>query len=188
MMRLFAYVMMLAASGVDGFVSVARRPLSKPLRASAADCEALSARLSDAQVVEDLFLVKGELRQFLRRDQFTAALVAANGPPLSEDAAYECWLGLGGAPRPAEQKKEKQGFFASFASSIAANAAGSVDTRPKDKWGDTIPEMTIIDKLLILTAPDGARDFSPAGVAALLESAASATDYLKTAGPGSAKK
>ena len=55
----------------------------------------------DAAVLESMFLVDGAPRQFLRREQFVSSLVEASGPPLGEDAAYECWLAFGGSPRPA---------------------------------------------------------------------------------------
>ena len=57
------------------------------LRATAADIDALSARLGDAAVLESMFLVDGAPRQFLRREQFVSSLVDAAGPPLAEDAA-----------------------------------------------------------------------------------------------------
>ena len=85
-----------------------------PLHASAADIEALSARLGDAAVLESMFLIDGAPRQFLRREQFVSSLVEASGPPLGEDAAYECWLAFGGSPRPATKKKEDKGFFGNF--------------------------------------------------------------------------
>ena len=168
--RVFVVLIVLLAGVADGFLApAARRTATSLLRASDADVAALSARLSDKAIVEGLFVTaSGTPRQFLRRDQFTAALVAAPGPALSEAAAYECWLGLGGAPKPAEEQKDQKGFFASFAANIASNAAGTVDTRPKDKWGDTIPEMTIIDPALILSADAADDDFSEAAVRAML--------------------
>ena len=60
------------------------------LQASAADIDALSARLGDAAVLESMFVIDGAPRQFLRREQFVSSLVEATGPALGEDAAYEC--------------------------------------------------------------------------------------------------
>ena len=73
-------------------------------------------------------------RRIRQVDQFCQALVDATA--CSPDGAYEAWLGLGGAPKPAEKKKESKGFFGAFADSIKENAGGVKDTRPKDKWGD----------------------------------------------------
>ena len=119
------------------------------LQASAADIEALSARLGDAAVLESMFLVDGAPRQFLRREQFVSSLVEAAGPALSEDAAYECWLAFGGSPRPATKKKEDKGFFGNFVAQIAENAGGVKDTREKDQWGNPISGMTAIDQAVI---------------------------------------
>ena len=119
------------------------------LQASAADIEALSARLGDAAVLESMFLVDGAPRQFLRREQFVSSLVEASGPPLGEDAAYECWLAFGGSPRPATKKKEDKGFFGNFVAQIAENAGGVKDTREKDQWGNPISGMTVIDQAVI---------------------------------------
>ena len=119
------------------------------LQASAADIEALSARLGDAAVLESMFLVDGAPRQFLRREQFVSGLVDAAGPALSEDAAYECWLAFGGSPRPATKKKEDKGFFGNFVAQIAENAGGVKDTREKDQWGNPISGMTVIDQAVI---------------------------------------
>ena len=120
-----------------------------PLHASAADIEALSARLGDAAVLESMFLIDGAPRQFLRREQFVSSLVEASGPPLGEDAAYECWLAFGGSPRPATKKKEDKGFFGNFVAQIAENAGGVKDTREKDQWGNPISGMTAIDQAVI---------------------------------------
>jgi hypothetical protein len=119
------------------------------LQASAADIEALSARLGDAAVLESMFLVDGAPRQFLRREQFVSSLVDAAGPALSQDAAYECWLAFGGSPRPAQKKKEDKGFFGNFVAQIAENAGGVKDTREKDQWGNPISGMTVIDQVVI---------------------------------------
>ena len=117
--------------------------------ATAADIEALSARLGDAAVLESMFLIDGAPRQFLRREQFVSSLVEAAGPALSEDAAYECWLAFGGSPRPATKKKEDKGFFGNFVAQIAENAGGVKDTREKDQWGNPISGMTVIDQAVI---------------------------------------
>ena len=119
------------------------------LQATAADIDALSARLGDAAVLESMFLVDGAPRQFLRREQFVSSLVEASGPPLGEDAAYECWLAFGGSPRPATKKKEDKGFFGNFVAQIAENAGGVKDTREKDQWGNPISGMTVIDQAVI---------------------------------------
>ena len=119
------------------------------LSASAADIDALSARLGDAAVLESMFLIDGAPRQFLRREQFVSSLVEASGPPLGEDAAYECWLAFGGSPRPATKKKEDKGFFGNFVAQIAENAGGVKDTREKDQWGNPISGMTAIDQAVI---------------------------------------
>ena len=119
------------------------------LQATAADIDALSARLGDAAVLESMFLVDGAPRQFLRREQFVSSLVEASGPPLGEDAAYECWLAFGGSPRPATKKKEDKGFFGNFVAQIAENAGGVKDTREKDQWGNPISSMTAIDQAVI---------------------------------------
>ena len=119
------------------------------LQATAADIDALSARLGDAAVLESMFLVDGAPRQFLRREQFVSSLVEASGPPLCEDAAYECWLAFGGSPRPATKKKEDKGFFGNFVAQIAENAGGVKDTREKDQWGNPISGMTAIDRAVI---------------------------------------
>ena len=119
------------------------------LQASAADIDALSARLGDAAVLESMFLVDGAPRQFLRREQFVSSLVDAAGPALSADAAYECWLAFGGSPRPAQKKKEDKGFFGNFVAQIAENAGGVKDTREKDQWGNPISGMTVIDQAVI---------------------------------------
>ena len=119
------------------------------LHASAADIEALSARLGDAAVLESMFVIDGAPRQFLRREQFVSSLVEASGPPLGEDAAYECWLAFGGSPRPATKKKEDKGFFGNFVAQIAENAGGVKDTREKDQWGNPISGMTAIDQAVI---------------------------------------
>ena len=119
------------------------------LQATAADIDALSARLGDAAVLESMFLVDGAPRQFLRREQFVSSLVEASGPPLGEDAAYECWLAFGGSPRPATKKKEDKGFFGNFVAQIAENAGGVKDTREKDQWGNPISGMTAIDRAVI---------------------------------------
>ena len=119
------------------------------LQATAADIDALSARLGDAAVLESMFLVDGAPRQFLRREQFVSSLVEASGPPLGEDAAYECWLAFGGSPRPATKKKEDKGFFGNFVAQIAENAGGVKDTREKDQWGNPISGMTAIDQAVI---------------------------------------
>ena len=122
---------------------------SVTLRATAADIEALSARLGDAAVLESMFLVDGAPRQFLRREQFVSSLVEAAGPALSEDAAYECWLAFGGSPGPGTKKKEDKGFFGNFVAQIAENAGGVKDTREKDQWGNPISGMTVIDQAVI---------------------------------------
>ena len=96
-----------------------------------------------------MFLVDGAPRQFLRREQFVSSLVDAAGPPLGEDAAYECWLAFGGSPRPATKKKEDKGFFGNFVAQIAENAGGVKDTREKDQWGNPISGMTVIDQAVI---------------------------------------
>ena len=119
------------------------------LQASAADIDALSARLGDAAVLESMFLVDGAARQFLLREQFVSSLVEAAGPALSEDAAYECWLAFGGSPRPAQKKKEDKGFFGNFVAQIAENAGGVKDTREKDQWGNPVSGMTVIDQAVI---------------------------------------
>ena len=119
------------------------------LHASAADIEALSARLGDAAVLESMFVIDGAPRQFLRREQFVSSLVEATGPALGEDAAYECWLAFGGSPRPATKKKEDKGFFGNFVAQIAENAGGVKDTREKDQWGNPISGMTAIDQAVI---------------------------------------
>ena len=119
------------------------------LQATAVDIDALSARLGDAAVLESMFLVDGAPRQFLRREQFVSSLVEASGPPLGEDAAYECWLAFGGSPRPATKKKEDKGFFGNFVAQIAENAGGVKDTREKDQWGNPISGMTAIDQAVI---------------------------------------
>ena len=127
----------------------AAKTIIHALHASAADIEALSARLGDAAVLESMFLVDGAPRQFLRREQFVSGLVEAAGPALSEDAAYECWLAFGGSPRPATKKKEDKGFFGNFVAQIAENAGGVKDTREKDQWGNPISGMTVIDQAVI---------------------------------------
>jgi hypothetical protein len=123
---------------------------SVTLHASAADVEALSARLGDAAVLDAMFLVDGEPRQFLRREQFTKALVDAAGPPLSQDVADECWVAFGGSPRQAAKKKEDKGFFGNFAAQLAENAGGTKDKRDKDQWGNPIAGMTIISPGVIV--------------------------------------
>ena len=122
---------------------------SVTLQATAADIDALSARLGDAGVLETMFVIDGAPRQFLRREQFVSSLVEASGPPLGEDAAYECWLAFGGSPRPATKKKEDKGFFGNFVAQIAENAGGVKDTREKDQWGNPISGMTVIDQAVI---------------------------------------
>ena len=92
---------LLTASLLVGALSFAPKTAphrsSVTLQATAADIDALSARLGDAAVLEAMFLVDGAPRQFLRREQFVSGLVEAAGPALSADAAYECWLAFGGS-------------------------------------------------------------------------------------------
>ena len=167
-------ILALLCAAVDGFAPPSRTapsptrtaPSLSLLQASQADVQAIAGGLGDAASVEALFMVKGEPRQFLRRDQFCQALDDATS--CSPDGAYEAWLGLGGAPKPAEKKKESKGFFGAFADSIKENAGGVKDTRPKDKWGDTVVEMTIVDAATILESDAGAAGFSEAAVAAWL--------------------
>ena len=143
----------LAASLLVGALSFAPKTAlhrsSVTLQATAADIDALSARLGDAGVLETMFVIDGAPRQFLRREQFVSSLVEASGPPLGEDAAYECWLAFGGSPRPATKKKEDKGFFGNFVAQIAENAGGVKDTREKDQWGNPISGMTVIDQAVI---------------------------------------
>ena len=139
----------LCVVGALSFAPKAALPRRVTLSATAADIEALSARLGDAAVLESMFLVDGAPRQFLRREQFVSSLVEAAGPALSEDAAYECWLAFGGSPRPATKKKEDKGFFGNFVAQIAENAGGVKDTREKDQWGNPISGMTAIDQAVI---------------------------------------
>ena len=144
---------LLAASLLVGAMSFAPKKAphrsSVTLLATAADIDALSARLGDAAVLESMVLIEGEPRQFLRREQFVSGLVEAAGPALGEDAAYECWLAFGGSPRPATKKKEDKGFFGNFVAQIAENAGGVKDTREKDQWGNPISGMTVIDQAVI---------------------------------------
>ena len=144
---------LLAASLLVGALSFAPKSAlhrsSVTLQATAADIDALSARLGDAAVLESMFLVDGAPRQFLRREQFVSGLVEAAGPALGEDAAYECWLAFGGSPRPATKKKEDKGFFGNFVAQIAENAGGVKDTREKDQWGNPVSGMTVIDQAVI---------------------------------------
>ena len=119
------------------------------LQASAADIDALSARLGEKVRLASACSRRGAPRQFLRREQFVSSLVEAAGPALSEDAAYECWLAFGGSPRPATKKKEDKGFFGNFVAQIAENAGGVKDTREKDQWGNPISGMTVIDQAVI---------------------------------------
>ena len=144
---------LLAASLLVGALSFAPKTAlhrsSVTLQATAADIDALSARLGDAGVLETMFVIDGAPRQFLRREQFVSSLVEASGPPLGEDAAYECWLAFGGSPRPATKKKEDKGFFGNFVAQIAENAGGVKDTREKDQWGNPISGMTVIDQAVI---------------------------------------
>ena len=168
--RLVVAVVWLAAS-CAGFVSAPSHcARARRLSAHSPDDVAAIAKLTDRASVEALFLVGGEPRQFLRREQFCSALSDATG--VSEDGAYAAWIGLGGAPKPVEKKKESKGFFAAFADTLKENAAGVKDTRPKDKWGDTINEMTIIDVKIILESEAGAAGFSEAAVAKLLDEGA----------------
>lgn len=139
----------LCVVGALSFAPKAAMHRSSTLHASAADIEALSARLGDAAVLESMFLIDGAPRQFLRREQFVLSLVEASGPALGEDAAYECWLAFGGSPRPATKKKEDKGFFGNFVAQIAENAGGVKDTREKDQWGNPISGMTAIDQAVI---------------------------------------
>merc|ERR1719171_1134031 len=139
----------LCVVGALSFAPKAAMHRSVTLQATAADIEALSARLGDAAVLESMFLIDGAPRQFLRREQFVSSLVEASGPTLSEDAAYECWLAFGGSPRPATKKKEDKGFFGNFVAQIAENAGGVKDTREKDQWGNPISGMTAIDQAVI---------------------------------------
>merc|ERR1719478_1383114 len=107
MTRLFVASLLVGAMSFAPKAALPSRCVT--LQASAADIEALSARLGDAAVLETMFLVDGAPRQFLRREQFVSGLVEAAGPALSQDAAYECWLAFGGSPRPATKKKEDKG-------------------------------------------------------------------------------
>jgi len=164
------FVALLAARASSFVAPSQRRNVARVVatRASAADHDALSARLGDKSVVENMFIgPDGEPRQFLRREQFTTKLVQAAGPALSEDAAYECWLGFGGAPKPQEKVKEDKGFFGNFMTSIAENAAGGqAEKIDKDMWGnpDLKNIMTIIDINLIMQQDAAADGFSAAAL------------------------
>ena len=60
-----------------------------------------------------------------------------------------------------------KGFFGAFGDALKENALGVKDSRPKDGWGDTKKEMTIIDTKMImasgerLVAPFSTRDLTP---------------------------
>lgn len=139
-------------------LSAMRPPSTRELRASPADVEAIASRLNDA-TVQGLFLDDGEPRRFLRREQFMQRVAALEGTGTPSDAALlELWMYFGGAPpREPVKKKTEGGFFAAFADTIKENAMGVKDERPKNAWGDTVKEMTVIDANVILDS-DLARD------------------------------
>lgn len=136
----------------------ALRPSTR-LGASPVDVEAIASRLNDVSRVEGLFLDDGEPRRFLRREQFMKRVAALEGTGTpSEDALLELWMYFGGAPpREPVKKKTEGGFFAAFADTIKENAMGVKDERPKNAWGDTVKEMTVIDAAVILDS-DLAKD------------------------------
>jgi hypothetical protein len=109
-----------------------------------------------------LFVENGEPRRFLRRDKFVKSVVEApgDGAPPTEEAAMELWLYLGGATPPPPKKKQEAGFFGSFAAKLKDNALGSKDTRPKDKWGDTTVEITVMDSKTICLSDIGRKFFT----------------------------
>ena len=101
------FVALLAARASSFVAPSQRRNVARVVatRASAADYDALSARLGDKSVVENMFIgPDGEPRQFLRREQFTTKLVQAAGPALSEDAAYRAETEDGSRRRPSTRR------------------------------------------------------------------------------------
>mmetsp|Transcript_23362 Transcript_23362/g.69983 ORF Transcript_23362/g.69983 Transcript_23362/m.69983 type:complete len:177 (+) Transcript_23362:181-711(+) len=165
------HLALLVISATTAFAPRARAPRSSTARAaSAEDLSALSARLSDTSTVEGLFIVDGAPRQFLRREQFIKALADAPGPALSEDAAYECWLGFGGQAKPVEKKKEDKGFFGNFVAQIAENAAGGkLEDVEKDMWGNPSKNiLTIVDLPTILESDASKAGFSEAALEKML--------------------
>ncbi|KAJ1449599.1 hypothetical protein M885DRAFT_535116 [Pelagophyceae sp. CCMP2097] len=173
--------LVLLAVGARALVPGAPRAVRSPLAlfSTADDAQSLSDRISGADAVAALFVVDGEPRRFLRRDKFIASVVGAplsagTSPAPSADAALKLWLALGGAPPPLEKPKAKGGFFASFGDSLKQNALGVKDVRPKDKWGDTIVEMTVIDQEAILSSDLGKAGFKLAAYVEALESQAAA--------------
>ncbi|KAJ8612537.1 hypothetical protein CTAYLR_003706 [Chrysophaeum taylorii] len=106
------------------------------------DIEALASSLGSAAQVEELFLVNGEPRQFLRRQQFLDVLSAKS----SDAAALELWLYFGGAPPRAgdlKRKKETKGFFGAFADTLKQNAMGTVDDRAT-QWRPLSRELGVV--------------------------------------------
>ena len=101
------FVALLAARASSFVAPSQRRNVARVVatHASAADYDALSARLGDKSVVENMFIgPDGEPRQFLRREQFTTKLVQAAGPALSEDAAYRAETEDGSRRRPSTRR------------------------------------------------------------------------------------
>lgn len=135
------------------------------LFASSSDVEALASRLDSADAVESLFIFDGEPRRFLRRQQFYDRIAALPGDgKISDEGLLDFWIYFGGAPpREVDQKKttENKGFFGAFADTLKQNAMGKVDDRPKNNWGDTVQEMTIIDAKTMLESDLGIAGFSP---------------------------
>mmetsp|Transcript_22614 Transcript_22614/g.27231 ORF Transcript_22614/g.27231 Transcript_22614/m.27231 type:complete len:128 (-) Transcript_22614:159-542(-) len=88
------------------------------LRATEADCEALASRLSSADKVRNLFMIDGEELPFLRRKEFCRLISEFDGTGTpSEEALLEFWMYFGGAPPPAQRKKnikQDKGFFQKF--------------------------------------------------------------------------
>lgn len=133
--------------------------------ATEADVEAIASRVDCEAKVQELFLVDGEPRRFLRRQQFYDKIAALPGTgSVSDEGLLEFWIYFGGAP-PREVDKKKsgssKGFFGAFADTLKQNAMGTVDDRPKDAWGDTKPEMTIIDANTMLESDLGRAGFTP---------------------------
>ena len=172
MARLFMLFAALRVSFARGFVSPRSQTSGlAPVAASQQDVGAPSGRLGSPEIVASLFYIDGQPRQFLKRPQFIANLVASEGPALSEEAAYECWLAFGGAPKPEVKKKEDKGFFGNFAASIAENAAGTKDKRAKDEWGNPIDGMLIIGPETINAEDAAAQGWSVAAMKTFLEGA-----------------
>ena len=128
---------LLAASLLVGALSFAPKtalPRRRHAAATAADIEALSARLGDAAVLESMFVIDGAPRQFLRREQFVSSLVEAAGPALGEDAA-SVLVGVRRVAAARDEEEGGRGFFGNFVAQIAENAGGVKDTREKHQWG-----------------------------------------------------